>query len=105
MTRLCCDFRTGVAVGNPRRAHWQLYVVTHGTTAWPTHDWPAAHRHSIPTQADRTAALAQLGYQPAPGAEWEWLESETPDYHGHPAEPSVIASIRIVPIEQPGRAT
>lgn len=105
VTRYCCDWKTNVAVGNPHRAHWGLFLVVVDSTSWPTHDWPVARRHHIPTRAERNEALAQFGYQPAPDAEWEWAEDETPTYHGHPSEPFVFASIRIVPIEQPGSAT
>lgn len=100
--RLCCD---SAVSGKPRgvtsRARWELYIVVYNTTEpWPRHHWPVSRRHHLPTHAERTEALARLGYAPAPGAEWEWQETETPDYHGHPSEPAFLGTIRIVPLEQ-----
>ncbi|MCX5202414.1 DUF6303 family protein [Streptomyces sp. NBC_00237] len=105
MSRLCCDLGPGVTVGDPRRARWQLHVVVYGPGDWPAHYWPVSHRDTIPTPDERAAALAEFGYQPAPGTRWEWEESETPPYHGHPALTSVFATIRIVPIDRPGRTS
>jgi hypothetical protein len=39
---------------------------------WPEYPWPDTA--AVPTPAQRSAALAELGYRPAPGAEWEWTE-------------------------------
>lgn len=101
--RLCCDWNTYGEVGNPQRARWELYVVVYNTTAtWPSFQWPVSKRHTIPTPAERVEALARLGYQPAPGAEWEWQESETPAYHDHPSAVSMLGTIRIVPLDQDG---
>lgn len=98
--RLCCDSRGG-RPGSVSRAHWELYLVVYNTTdTWPHHKWPASRRHQVPTPAERTEALAKLGYTPAPGAEWEWQESETPGYHGHPSAVSFFGTISIVPLDQ-----
>ncbi|WP_199546655.1 DUF6303 family protein [Streptomyces sp. N35] len=97
--RVCCDYGPGVARGDVRRARWELYVVVYGTyERWPAHRWPTSRRHHIPTPEQRIEALAELDYRPAEGAVWEWQESDTPDYHGHPSEPSLLGSIRIVPL-------
>lgn len=101
--RACCDYRTGGPVGNPRRARWELYVVAHNG-AWPSHKWPISSRHTIPTVQERTDALGRLGYQPAPDAEWEWQETETPGYHGHPSRVSMLGTIRIVPAANGGQS-
>ncbi|MGI5196534.1 DUF6303 family protein [Streptomyces sp. CA-288835] len=99
--RVCCDWKTGVETGSTRRAYWELYVVVYGTTdPWPSYAWPVSRRHSIPTMEERRQALASLGFQPTPGAEWEWQESETPDHHGHPSATSFLGTISIVPLEQ-----
>ncbi|MFZ4206814.1 DUF6303 family protein [Streptomyces griseoincarnatus] len=100
--RLCCDSSlSGKTRGETSKARWELYIVVYNTTEmWPRHHWPVSRRHHLPTIAERTEALAHLGYAPAPGAEWEWQETDTPDYHGHPSEPSFLGTISIVPLEQ-----
>jgi len=74
-----------------RAGHWRLYVALLNTTEqWPEHRFA----RSVPTFTDRTDALSVLGFEPVPGAEWEWTEdSEAPD---DPASPVVlIAAIRV----------
>ncbi|WP_405925471.1 DUF6303 family protein [Streptomyces sp. NBC_00035] len=104
LRRVCCDSGPDRLRGSTNRAHWELYLVVYNTTGqWPHHKWPASRRHQIPTIAERTEALAKLGYAPAqaPAEGWMWQEGETPDYHGHPAAVTVFAAIDIVPLEQP----
>ncbi|WP_328439320.1 DUF6303 family protein [Streptomyces sp. NBC_00444] len=99
--RLCCDSHPGKLTGSTNRARWELYLVVYNTTdEWPAYKWPTSRRHQVPTIGERTAALAELGYAPAPDAEWEWQESETPDYHGHPSAVSFLGTVSIVPLEQ-----
>ncbi|MCZ9345235.1 DUF6303 family protein, partial [Streptomyces sp. TRM76130] len=50
---------------------WRLYVVLYGETEWPTVRFESG---PVPTPADRRDALARLGYEVAPGAEWAWTE-------------------------------
>lgn len=100
LRRVCCPPNSG-QLGNTNRAYWELYLVVYNTTEqWPAHAWPASRRHQIPTIAERTKALAGLGYAPAPDREWDWCEGETPDFHGHPVTVYVFAGIDIVPLEQ-----
>jgi hypothetical protein len=101
LRRVCCDYRCGVPVGSTNRAHWELYLVVYNSAdSWPSHQWPVARRHQVPTIAERNDALARLGYALAPYAEWDWQESETPDYHGHPSTLSFLGTISIVPLGQ-----
>ncbi|MCX3287087.1 DUF6303 family protein [Streptomyces sp. NEAU-H22] len=56
---------------------WRLYVVLYGESEWPTVRFESG---PVPTGADRREALAALGYEVAPGAEWAWVEdSQEPD--------------------------
>lgn len=101
LLRVCCDYRGGVvSCGNVSKARWKVCLVVYNTTdTWPAEEWPVSRRHKPPTLAERTGALARLGYTPAPGAGWEWTETEEPTYHGHPAGVSFIASIDVVPLK------
>ncbi|MET7712332.1 DUF6303 family protein [Streptomyces sp. NPDC005407] len=74
-----------------REGRWRLYVALMNTTdAWPQHRFGRA----VPTFTDRTNALSVLGFEPVPGAAWEWTEdSEIPE---DPASAVVlIAAIRV----------
>lgn len=96
VSRRCCD----VGRGDQNLAYWELYIALGGAVAeWPTHKWPISSRHEIPTVQERTQALARLGYQPAPDAQWQWDEAETPAYHGHPTRVSMLGTIHIVPTD------
>jgi hypothetical protein len=50
---------------------WRLYVVLYGESDWPTVRFTSG---PVPTGADRRHALASLGYEVVPGAEWAWIE-------------------------------
>ncbi|WP_107428628.1 DUF6303 family protein [Streptomyces kebangsaanensis] len=101
--RLCCDYKEGGPTSSTSKACWELYlVVFNSSDPWPAYTWPVSRRHQVPTVAERTEALAALGYAPAPDSEWEWQESDTPPYHGHPTAVSLIAGISIVPLEGGG---
>jgi hypothetical protein len=52
---------------SPDGEHWHLYIVINGE--WPEITFPAAA--GVPTEADREAALTQLGYRIDTG-EWSW---------------------------------
>ncbi|MGW0600648.1 DUF6303 family protein [Streptomyces sp. NPDC002776] len=75
-----------------RDGRWRLYVALLNTTE----PWPecAFSGDTVPTFTDRGDALSVLGFEPAAGAEWTWIEdSVTPD---DPASPVVlIAAIRV----------
>jgi hypothetical protein len=82
------EFTAQVSV---RDGRWRLYVVLLNTTErWPDY----LFTRTIPTFTDRLRALLVLGFEPVPGAEWEWTEdSEIPD---DPASPVVlIAALRV----------
>ncbi|MEU6376761.1 DUF6303 family protein [Streptomyces sp. NPDC046909] len=102
LRRVCCNHKPGgPAIRSTAGAHWELYLVVYNTTdEWPAYKWPKSRRHQVPTPDERTAALTELGYAPAPDAEWEWQESQTPDYHGHPSAVSLFGTVNIVPLEQ-----
>ncbi|MFJ1650047.1 DUF6303 family protein [Streptomyces sp. NPDC088337] len=99
--RLCCNSVDGLPQVSTSKARWELVLVVYNSTEqWPSYAWPVSRRHQIPTPAERTEALASLGYAPAPDNDWEWTEDETPNYHGHPTAVSLLASINIVPLKQ-----
>jgi hypothetical protein len=55
----------------------------------------------VPTGADRREALAALGYEVAPGAEWAWIEdSKQPDDDSTPVVLIAAVDVR----EQEGGA-
>lgn len=95
--RVCCDAKFG-GVGNTSGARWEIYIAGRGSETWLFHTWPVSRRHQIPTIAERTAALAKLGYAPVPGDEWTWTEDTTPTYHGHPAAVQVFANLSVGPL-------
>ncbi|HEY8981819.1 MAG TPA: DUF6303 family protein [Streptomyces sp.] len=68
-----------------REGRWRLYVVLLNTlTPWPEYVFGP----QVPTFTDRVNALTALGYEPVPGAAWEWFEDrEDPD---DPASPVVL---------------
>ncbi|MET8645121.1 DUF6303 family protein [Streptomyces sp. NPDC004675] len=79
-----------------REGQGRLYVVLLNTTAaWPEYCFGP----TVPTLTERAEALSVLGFEPVPGAEWEWTEdSETLD---DPASPVVlIAAIRARLLEE-----
>ncbi|QKW50957.1 DUF6303 family protein [Streptomyces buecherae] len=58
---------------------WRLVVTFPGRCSqWPEYRWQPTHE--VPTIAARKQALAELGYDVLPGAQWEWDEdSDDPD--------------------------
>ncbi|MET8113562.1 DUF6303 family protein [Streptomyces prasinus] len=71
---------------------WRLYVVLYGETEWPTVRWERSA--PVPTGAERRAALAELGYEVAPGAAWSWTEdSRDPDDDSTPV--LLIAAVTV----------
>ncbi|MFE7231191.1 DUF6303 family protein [Streptomyces sp. NPDC057596] len=84
---------TFTAQMSPRKGLWRLYVVLLNTTdSWPEHDF--GHGTSVPTLADRAAALQRLGYEPTTGEKWDWTEAS--DAPGDPASPvTLIAATRV----------
>ena len=79
---------TAVLSVSPSTGTWRLFVAVLGTTeVWPEHVFTA----EVPTLAARTAALAQLGYEPVANGGWEWEEdSSSPD---KPVD--LLASIKV----------
>ncbi|MFF0297737.1 DUF6303 family protein [Kitasatospora sp. NPDC004614] len=56
---------------------WRLFVALPGRVAdWPDAEFPGA---AIPTIRDRDAALEELGYRLAAGADWDWWEDTDTD--------------------------
>ncbi|MER5549656.1 DUF6303 family protein [Streptomyces sp. NPDC002589] len=75
-----------------RRGRWRLYVVLLNTTErWPQYEFSGP---AVPTFTQRAEAFSVLGFEPLPGAEWDWSEdSEDPD---DPASPVIlIAATRV----------
>ncbi|MFC9623406.1 DUF6303 family protein [Streptomyces sp. NPDC056930] len=77
-----------------RAGRWRLYVALTGVpvSEWPEHDFgPTA---TAPTVADRSRALAALGFVFIDGAEWEWTEYR--ETHGDDTAPvRLLASIQV----------
>ncbi|MET9522858.1 DUF6303 family protein [Streptomyces coeruleorubidus] len=77
---------------------WRLYVVLYGESEWPTVRFESG---PVPTGAQRREALAALGYEVAPGAEWSWIEdSQEPDDDSTPVVLIAAVDVR----EQEGGA-
>ena len=85
------EFQAQMAVFN---GGWRLYVVVlnAGVTTWP--DFSFDRAEPVPTFTERVNALSVLGFEPVPGAEWEWTE-----YSDDPDDPStaitMLASMRV----------
>lgn len=79
-----------------RGGHWRLYVVLLNTwDQWPGMEW--SRTAPVPTLAERERALAGLGYEIAPGAEWEWCEdTETPEDSASPVLLIAAATVQCV---------
>jgi hypothetical protein len=80
---------------------WRVFVTLPGVPAgdWPTYAWPAGA--PAPTTAQRLAALAELGYRPIPGAEWEWCEAfpeAEPIHDGAASSVTLLAGLAVLPI-------
>ncbi|MFF9345630.1 DUF6303 family protein [Streptomyces sp. NPDC014734] len=76
-----------------RGGRWRLYVTLPGPVSrWPEHDFGPTP--TVPTPAERSRALAGLGFVFTEGAEWEWREySETLDDDTSPVR--LLASVRV----------
>ncbi|MFI7352721.1 DUF6303 family protein [Streptomyces avidinii] len=61
-------------LSNSYSGDWEVYVVSSGVPSlnWPEHDF--GHSAPVPTLAERTEALAGLGYEATDGAAWQWQE-------------------------------
>ncbi|MEW2397508.1 DUF6303 family protein [Streptomyces sp. NPDC046862] len=75
------------------KGRWRLYVVLFNTTErWPEFGFDRAL--PVPTLTERSQALSVLGFEPVPGAEWQWTEDR--DDPEDPASPVVlIAAVRV----------
>ncbi|MFJ8211852.1 DUF6303 family protein [Streptomyces sp. NPDC096033] len=77
-------------LSNSSFGEWELYIVTDS----PSQGWPACdfrRTQPLPTLTERTAALADLGYEAADGAVWEWTELD----NGDTADVVLIASLDV----------
>jgi hypothetical protein len=62
------------------KGRWRLYVVLLNVpvSTWPEFSFDRGE--PVPTFTERVDALSVLGFEPVPGAEWEWTEdSRDPD--------------------------
>ncbi|MFC8008883.1 DUF6303 family protein [Streptomyces cinereoruber] len=99
LSRRCCGYLDLLAKASVQRACWRLFIPTSGPVdEWLEFEWPTSRRHTVPTPDERVRALASLGYRLAPGAQWDWIEDETPAYHDHPQAISFLGSAGIVPL-------
>ncbi|WP_051892506.1 DUF6303 family protein [Streptomyces erythrochromogenes] len=65
-------------LANSYFGEWEIYIITEGhSDDWPLHSF--GRTAPTPTLAERTAALAGLGYQAVDGAAWEWIEMDNND--------------------------
>lgn len=88
--------KTCVAQMSQRGGRWRLYVALYGETWWPEHDFPQGA--AIPTPPERSRALAVLGYAPAAGAEWEWIE-DSEDPGDQASAVYLIAATTVEPVQ------
>ncbi|MEU0808671.1 DUF6303 family protein [Streptomyces sp. NPDC005970] len=85
--------------GENGRSYWRLYVCLMGETHWPEHVFRGA---KVPTMAQRSKALAALGYvvalpQDDEEAFWDWCETRAA--HDCPDSPvTLIASVQVRPV-------
>ncbi|MFI1761812.1 DUF6303 family protein [Streptomyces sp. NPDC020800] len=84
------EYRAQLLSGSPGR--WMLYVaLRHAPAPWPAHSF---RQTELPTFTQRAQALNLLGFEPVPGAVWEWAE-----YNTDPADPSspvwLLACVRV----------
>lgn len=71
---------------------WEIYVVNDGPSqCWPSYEFRRIQ--PIPTLAERTAALARLGYEVVDEAVWEWQEM----HNGTGADVRLLASLDVHP--------
>ncbi|MFD0209728.1 DUF6303 family protein [Streptomyces hirsutus] len=71
---------------------WNLYVCA---GQWLTHTFGGAL--PVPTLPERAAALAALGFEPVPGAEWSWSE-DTEDVRDAASAVLLITAIAVRPL-------
>ncbi|MFE1415333.1 DUF6303 family protein [Streptomyces sp. NPDC058746] len=68
----------GARLANSYFGEWEIYIVIEGhSDDWPLHSF--GRTSPTPTLAERTAALAGLGYEAVDGAAWEWIEMDSAD--------------------------
>ncbi|MER0424693.1 DUF6303 family protein [Streptomyces microflavus] len=76
-----------------RDGRWLLYVVLMGVpvSQWPEHDFAPGN---VPTPAERSRALTDLGFVFTDGAAWAWEEyPERPDDDSSPVR--LLASVQV----------
>ncbi|MEU3353797.1 DUF6303 family protein [Streptomyces sp. NPDC037389] len=97
LCRRCCDWPAKRK--SEAAARWTLFIGLPGhVDDWPEHVWPACRRNFVPTLAERFDALTSLGWEAAPGTDWEWTEAPGATGHGHPVVADLTASVCVVPL-------
>jgi hypothetical protein len=88
---------TGRALLSRPATRWVLVVVLMGvpSSQYPEHRW--ADGAPIPTPAQRRDALTAVGYQAAPGAEWQWTEMYPDPDSGDPGPVELFAAVDVRP--------
>ncbi|WSU98880.1 DUF6303 family protein [Streptomyces sp. NBC_01023] len=77
-----------------RGGRWRLYVVVMDLpiSQWPEHDFGPASL--VPTPAERSRVLTDLGYVFTDDAQWEWTEYS--EAHGDDTSPvRLLASVLV----------
>ncbi|WP_432138853.1 MULTISPECIES: DUF6303 family protein [unclassified Streptomyces] len=76
------------------KGRWRLYVVLLDgtTTRWPEFSFGRAE--PVPTFTERSEALSVLGFEPVPGAEWEWTEYSA-DLDDPSSPVTLLAAVRV----------
>ncbi|MFF4555379.1 DUF6303 family protein [Streptomyces sp. NPDC001422] len=78
------EFTRSMAHLSLNGGRWLLFVALRGApgaSEWPEHSFDEPGR--LPTFTERVQALSVLGFEPVPGAVWEWTEFAT-----DPADPA-----------------
>ncbi|MEV4193372.1 DUF6303 family protein [Streptomyces toxytricini] len=77
-----------------RSGRWRLYVALPGRPEWPTYTFTGT---AVPTLAERSGALATLGFALAGAAGWSWVEDA--EQYGDPDSPVILfAAADVVPV-------
>lgn len=88
-------------IGANGRSYWRIYVCLMGETYWPEHVFRGT---KVPTLAQRSAALASLGYVVVELPDddewrcWDWCESRSA-YDDPSGAVTLIASVQVRPAQ------
>ncbi|MBW8087778.1 hypothetical protein IGW14_06885 [Streptomyces hygroscopicus subsp. hygroscopicus] len=87
-------------IGANGRSYWRIYVCLMGESHWPEHVFRGT---KVPTLAQRSAALASLGYTVAlpqgAGGFWDWSE-DSADCDDPSSAVTLIASVPVRPVQR-----